>query len=214
MRYSTFIFDLDGTLSNPLPGMTASINHAFEREGFDPYPSEALATYVGPPLENTFKTLTGKDDDALVLLLIQHYREHYLDTGYRMNTLYDGIVDVLDALSDQRIPVGVCTSKPEKTARQILDYFELETRFEFVSGGDVGVRKADQLSTLLSGGLIDGAALMIGDRAVDIESAQENRLASAAVHWGFGAFDELQCAIPTHHIKTPGVLTELTRLAG
>ncbi len=209
MRYSTLIFDLDGTLSDPLPGMAASINHAFELAGFDTVSADSLAAYVGPPLENTVRQLTGLNDEASILELIRHYREHYVVTGYKMNTLYDGVAELLDELDADGVRVGVCTSKPEKTARLILDYFGLEPRFAFISGGDVGVRKAEQLKALLASAQIDNTALMIGDRAVDIESAQENQLASAAVHWGFGVQGELHTAKPTHHVQTPAALSAL-----
>lgn len=92
--------------------------------------------------------------------------------------------------------MGVCTSKRTDFAEKILEMFGLWDCFSFVSGGDVGIRKADQLGGLLRDGLIDRTAVMIGDRAVDILASRDNGLFSAGVLWGYGSRDELESAGP------------------
>lgn len=213
MRISTLIFDLDGTLSDPLLGMAKSINYALSIHGFEQRPVDELAQYIGPPLEETFVQLSGSNDNALLSRLIAGYREQYIKDGYSGNTVYEGIPLVLQKLQHHGRRMGVCTSKQASTARKILKFFELDGYFEFVSGGDVGVKKAHQLAQLLGDGEIDHDALMVGDRAVDVDAAKSNRLASAAVTWGFGSRSELDAAQPDFQLQNPHDILHLVGCA-
>ena len=210
MKISTFIFDLDGTLTDPLSGMANSINYALEVHGFRTRDEQELAQFVGPPLEGTLAILCGSDDDSLIARLVKSYRERYLDTGYAQNTVYDGIRTTLSTLQQNDIRMGVCTSKPATTARKILELFELNVFFEFISGGDIGVKKSQQLEQLLRADKIDRHALMIGDRSVDITAAKSNELRSASVAWGYGSSEELQQAASEFHFSSP---RDILRLA-
>ena len=60
--------------------------------------------------------------------------------------------------------------------------FELRLQFEFLSGGGDGVNKADQIASLVNGGLNAREAVMIGDRRFDIEAAKAHSLPD---HWCF-----------------------------
>jgi phosphoglycolate phosphatase len=202
----TLIFDLDGTLSDPLEGIGRSINHALEHHGLASRPLTELARFVGPPLDGTFRELAGVD--APVASLVARYRDRYSVTGYAENRLYDGIAPVLAALAEHRV-LGLCTSKRADFAEKILVLFGLRDHFAFVSGGDIGITKADQLRDLRETGTIDGDAIMIGDRAVDIESAHANGLAGCGVLWGFGSRDELEAARPRWLLASPIELATL-----
>jgi phosphoglycolate phosphatase len=90
--------------------------------------------------------------------------------------------------------MGVCTAKRRDFAEKILAMFGVLSHFRFVDGGDIGITKRAQLAGLLQSTAIDHAAVMIGDRAVDIASAKANGLRSVGVLWGFGALAELQGA--------------------
>jgi phosphoglycolate phosphatase len=209
MKYSTLIFDLDGTLSNPLAGMAESINHALVEHGYAEREIAEIATFVGPPLEGTLVQIVGSDDSEHINRIVQTYRQHYLIGGFSNNHVYDGIGDLLEALKQSGVRIGVCTSKPKRVATKILAHFNLLDYFVFVSGGDVGIKKGQQLEQLLSDTQIDNQAVMIGDRNVDVVAAQQNGLDSAGVLWGFGDEAELSQAGATHLIKAPQELLGL-----
>lgn len=87
--------------------------------------------------------------------------------------------------------------------------FGLRGYFDFVDGGDIGITKAMQMGGLLAAGAIDERAVMIGDRAVDIESARANGLVGVGVLWGFGDRAELETAQPERLLTSVAELTEL-----
>ena len=94
----TLIFDLDGTLSDPMLGFSRSINHTLVSSGFQPCHGRELARYVGPDIEATFRALTGAPD-SVVRILVDLYRERYEAVGFSENALYPGIATALDTFS-------------------------------------------------------------------------------------------------------------------
>jgi phosphoglycolate phosphatase len=110
----------------------------------------------------------------------------YGNIGYAENVVYTGIPESLEHLASQGVPMGVCTSKRVDFAERILTLFQLRTYFLFVNGGDVGVRKGDQLRLLLEQGTIGASSTVIGDREVDGTAARTNGLHSVGVLWGHG----------------------------
>ena len=122
------------------------------------------------------------------------------------------------ARGDAGVALGVCTSKRVDFAERILDHFGVRRHFAFVSGGDMGIRKAGQLAALLRDGVIDGDATMVGDRAIDIVAAKANGLRSVGVLWGHGGFAELRDADPDVLLESPAelptIVATLARASG
>lgn len=208
---STLIFDLDGTLSDPSLGIFRCINHALRSHGFPEVARAAVAAQIGPPLDEIFKYFLPEAGQALISNLISTYRQRYADAGYAENELYPGVPDVLRELSGRGVRVGVCTSKRKDFAHKILSMFDLVSHFSFVDGGDIGIRKQDQLAGLLRSGTIDRQAVMTGDREVDISAAKANGLRSVGVLWGFGDMNELSEAGADLIIGAPGELGQLVQ---
>ena len=194
------LFDLDGTLSDPLPGIGRSINHALEQHGHRPHPLAELAACVGPPLAQIFAGLTGERD---VERYIASYRERYGTIGYAENALYPGVAPTLEALGDAGIAMAVCTSKRADFAERILERFGLRRHFTFVDGGDGSTHKREQVAALRGRGAVGDATLMIGDRAMDLVAAHDNGLQAGGVLWGYGSRAELDAERPRYLFASP-----------
>ena len=203
------LFDLDGTLSDPLVGIGRSINHALAHFGFPTHELDALAPYIGPPLDESFAILTGVVSKPDLAALVAKYRERYGDVGYAENVLYPGIPEAVETLRRAGIPLGVCTSKRQDFAEKILEMFGLRRHFEFVSGGEIGTPKSRQIEALLASGQVSEVSVMVGDRAVDVEAAHRNGLHAAGVLWGYGSAAELAQARPRYSFASPAELREL-----
>jgi phosphoglycolate phosphatase len=197
-NYDLILFDLDGTISDPLLGVSRSINHALTHYSYEPIDLQDAAKYIGPPLDQIFQEITGLED---VTDLVAKYRDRYAEVGYSENLLYPGIAEVLQELSS-RVPLAICTSKRSDFADQILQMFQLRQYFEFISGGEIGVHKHQQIADLLSQGLVSKDTLMVGDRAVDLIAAHKNGLKAAGVLWGYGSLAELEQESPLHLVDT------------
>ncbi len=203
------VFDLDGTLSDPAQGILRCINYALTHFGYAPVAEDQITHYIGPPLDETFVTLTSTSSADHVAGLVEKYRERYGARGYCENVIYPGIPEALDALASRNTTMGVCTSKRADFAERILDHFHIRDHFCFVDGGDVGRRKEQQLASLLASGAISSSSCLIGDRAVDVRAAQANGIRAIAVLWGHGSLGELQAAAPDLILESPHELIQL-----
>lgn len=195
--YSHVLFDLDGTLTDSAPGILASLRHAFDAEGLDVPTREILLTAIGPPFELGLP-LIGVPT-ARVVAVVEHYRGRYETVGLFENELYDGVVEMLDALEAAGVVVGLATAKPEPSARRIVEHFGLADRFAVVAGAtyEPGRRtKAEVIAHALGELDVRGGShvVMVGDRDHDILAARELGLASIGVAWGYGSREELTAA--------------------
>ena len=189
-RPQLVIFDLDGTLTDSAAGIVASFRHALGEIGA-PVPDGDLATrIVGPPMHHTLQAM-GLGEHADVA--IAAYRADYTSRGWAMNSLFDGIPDLLGDLRATGVRLAVATSKAEPTARRILAHFGLDGFFEVIAGASVdGTRatKADVVAHALAQlAPLPERVLMVGDRLHDVEGAAAHGIDTVVVGWGYGRAD-------------------------
>lgn len=202
-NYDFLLFDLDGTISDPLEGLTNSINYSLSYFGYEPHSKEKLSKFVGPPIDKIFMQLTNQTSREVINFLIKKFRERYFDVGFSENVLYEGIDEILSTLYQSGIPMGICTTKRKDFATKIVHLFGLQDYFRFIDGGDVGILKKHQIERLLNDGEITTKSLMIGDRNVDLVAAHSNGLNSAGVMWGYGTHKELLEENPKYIFEHP-----------
>jgi phosphoglycolate phosphatase len=207
--YDYILFDLDGTLSDSAVGLVRSINHSLLVHGYTEQSTTDLLKYFGPPIHHTFLRITASSDRIHINSLVTVFRERYSSIGYSENTLYDGIKIVLQILYQSGANLGVCTTKRVDLAEKVLNLFRLRRYFKFVSGGDVGIQKWQQLEGLLQKKIITSNSIMVGDREGDIIAAHKNGLHSAGVLWGYGDMAELAAQNPGFIFSSPAELTKL-----
>jgi phosphoglycolate phosphatase len=197
----TIYFDLDGTLTDPKPGITRSIQYALKKLD-QPVPTEDELTWcIGPPLHASLKRLTGTEELADRALLL--YRERFADVGLFENEAYGGIEETLSALAATSPRMFVATSKPRVFAERIIDHFGLRRYFVRVFGSELDgtrVDKGDLLRYALDEEKVDPrSAVMIGDRSHDVVGARKNGMTAIGVLYGYGSEVELRDA-GAHHI--------------
>ena len=198
--YTHLLFDLDGTLTDPMEGITRSVQYSLRHFGIEVTDLCSLTPFIGPPLRNSFREFYDMSDaDAEVA--VEKYREYYAPKGIFENRLYEGIPELLRDLRAHGATLVVATSKPTRFAEQIARHFGFADDFALISGSTPdGSRdaKADVIRHALATlGIDDPArAVMIGDRRHDVEGAAATGLAAIGVLWGYGSREELQTAKP------------------
>lgn len=189
------LFDLDGTLTDAGPGITRCIQHALGGLG-RPVPSALeLAWCLGPPLQVSFAELLGNSDPGLIGQALTLYRTRFVAVGMFENSVYPGVRDGLERLSEAGHRLYVATSKPHAYARKILAHFDLLGLFAAVYGSELSGRHGDKASLirhLLDTEGRDGDPCMVGDRRHDVEGAHANGLGAVGVLWGYGSRAELE----------------------
>lgn len=209
MTKPTLLFDLDGTISDPLEGIWRCINYGLDSLNYPHLAREAVAPLIGPPLDETFRVLTGSEDVDLTTQFVEKFRERFAETGFSENRLYPGISEAIERLCERGFILGICTSKRADFAETILKMFGLYDNFQFISGGDIGIPKYKQVESLLKTETIGRNTTMIGDRYIDIAAAHKNGLAAAGVLWGYGTRTELEAESPQYLFEAVSQLVEI-----
>lgn len=119
---------------------------------------------------------------------------------------------MLTALSITGTPMAICTSKLSDFAEKILDMFNILHHFQFISGGDIGITKYQQIELLVSNNKASKSTVMVGDRAVDIIAAHKNGLTGCGVLWGYGSYYELTNESPLYLFNDPNNLMQLSNI--
>lgn len=214
--YTAVLFDLDGTIADSAPGITATLAHTYRALGLPVPPPVELLRWVGPPILDSFRDLAGLDADTTQRAL-EIYRAHYLRSGALDASIYPGVADVLRDIHEAGIPLSLATSKPEAPARLILDRFGVTRYFDELTGAsedEVRSAKADvvaeALRRLAAGGADLRRPVLIGDRHHDIDGAARHEVPTIFAQWGYGAPAEAAGAVAT--AATPDELRPLLGL--
>jgi phosphoglycolate phosphatase len=188
--FDIVVFDLDGTLADTAPDLTAALNHSLVRLGRRTVPEEDVRHMVGHGARALLQkglAATGEMTDALVEqgfpIFLDYYAEHICE-GSR---IFPGLETALDALSGIGVKLAVCTNKLEHLSRKFLDAVGWSNRFDALVGGDtVGIRKPDPaplLETVARCG--GGRAVFVGDSITDTTTGKNANIPTVAVTFGF-----------------------------
>ena len=218
LRRTHVLLDLDGTLSHSEPGILRSLQWACEQEGFPVPTEEEVRSVIGPPFEIGLPQI-GIPDDALERV-IDTYRDRYKRIGAFENTLYDGIIEMLDGLAEQGLSLSIATAKPEQTAHPILDYFGISDRFDVRAGATLTSARRTKAQVIdhalheleihADPDLIDHV-IMVGDRDHDVHGAMHHHITCIGVTWGYGSVEELIVAGAVALADSPAEVVDLVQ---
>lgn len=209
----TLLFDLDGTLVDPVEGITRSIQYALGKL-HQPVPAtEQLLWCIGPPLMESFERLLENPSPELATRALQHYRQRYNEIGKFENRVYPHIPQALEALKQAGARLFIATAKPTIFATQIAAHFLLEDHFEAVYGSELNGERSDKgeliAHILTTEALEPSETTMIGDRRHDIIGAKQNRIKAVGVAYGFGGLEELTEAGADMIVERPEALSSI-----
>ncbi|MBE6806515.1 MAG: HAD family hydrolase [Ruminococcaceae bacterium] len=188
LRY--VLFDLDGTLTDPGPGITNCVRYALEKFDVHPESREELYPYIGPPLTYSFQEFHGLTADQAEQALL-YYRERFSVIGLFENEVYPGIPRLLKELKDRGVTLIVATSKPEEFTVRILEHFDLAKYFTFVGGNTLNEDRPTKGAVIAYireqfPSITRENTIMVGDRKYDIEGAHTQNLPALGVLYGYG----------------------------
>jgi len=186
--HDAILFDLDGVLVDSRVPITRSLNAALAAHGHPGRPAAELHQFIGPPLHEAFRRLTGEADvDAFVAA----YRDRYRVKMDAETVVVDGVPGMLAGLAP---PAVVATSKPRALAEPLLEALGLREHFLAVEGPSLsadGESKAVTIGRALSALPAGARPVMVGDRMHDVHGAAAHGLDCIGVLWGIASREEL-----------------------
>ena len=196
--FKYILFDLDGTLTDSSKGIINCVKYAMDAAGVTIENDDDLFEFIGPPLTDGFMTILGMSREEAERATTK-FRERYNVTGLFENEPYEGIKEVLETLSERGFVLAVATSKPEETAKRILEHFELAKYFDEIVGSSVEENRntkqaviEEVLKRLNIIGEEKQSVLMTGDRRHDVIGAHACGIKALGVYYGFAKEGELE----------------------
>ena len=212
---SLAVFDLDGTLTDPVPGLLSCHRYALEDVGLDfdelvaAHSTEA-GDLVRSPAVEVYGAIGVPDSAAAEAA--EKFRERRpfasLEDG-----LYPGIDVLLTSLASAGWQIALATNQLEAMATRVLGRLEIADRFIAVAGSDqkrTRTTKIQIIEYLLT--TLDSppeGIVVVGDRGTDVEAAKMLRATSIGAAWGFGSIEELIAANADAIAVQPADVTEL-----
>ena len=200
MEFPAVIFDLDGTLLDTLADIADSANRVLAARGWPTHPVDAYRQFVGEGASRLFERALPADrrQPEVVAECVAGFRQAYAENWNVQTKAYDGVAELLDALSARDVMMAVLSNKPDSFTRRCVDEYLSRWRFEVVLGLREGVpRKPDPAGALEIAARLDAATdrfVYLGDSATDMRTARSAGMRAVGAAWGFRSMDELESA--------------------
>ena len=189
MKYTTIVFDCDGTLLDTATDLANAVNHVLRTHNF---PEKSLAE-VKAALGNAVTYLmrqclpSSVADNELEPYIEEfkaYYGEHLKDT----TAPYPGILDMLDVLREKGYKLAIVSNKIQEGVTPLnKEYFD--DRLPVAIGERPGLQRKPApdmvLQALKELGSTPEESIYVGDSEVDVATAENSGLLCIGVTWGF-----------------------------
>jgi phosphoglycolate phosphatase len=176
--YSSYLFDLDGTLIDTAPDINAALNHGLAVAGLDGVDERLTRHWVGHGgqvlVQEALRHQGGSEDRLPDVLreFIDYYEAHIADHSVP----YPHVVESLRALRARGARLAVVTNKRTRLSIPLLEALDLADLFHTVVCGDTTDRPKPAADPALHAcavlGVDVGDALFVGDSETDVACAR------------------------------------------
>ncbi len=221
MKYTTILFDLDGTLLDTLQDITNSVNYALRESQLPERTLDEIKTYVGNGIRKLFvralmvsakechKTI---DDEAIDLALVL-FRKHYMEHCKDCTKPYEGIMDLLQKLKALGYKMAIISNKPQREVSILHEKFFADyVDVAFGENEVEGIRRKPSPDMVLKAlnelGEEVCESIYVGDSHIDVETAKNSGMNCISVLWGFRTEEFLKENGATILVKTPNEILQ------
>jgi phosphoglycolate phosphatase len=212
--YRAVVFDLDGTLLDSYPGIQEALNPVLLHYGKEPVTLDQTRFMVGEGLPRLIEKAVGPE---AVEEGVRLFRARYRETALSGSALIHDAEEVMAELARRGIPMSIASNKPALFSRQILDYLEIASLFEFVGGPDMGFPpKPDPGMALAALAAMDARpeeTLFVGDMPIDLQTARAVGMPCALIPTGSSRREELEASHPDFFVDSLASLLPLFGLS-
>lgn len=208
------IFDLDGTLLNSLVDIADAVNFVLEQHHFKVHAFDAYKNFIGNGIEVLArKALPQNLTEDEFQTLFSEIKASYKIRQNTKTAAYDGIIPMLEEAQAKGLMLAVLSNKPHEFVPPTIERYFQGIKFSYTFGSREGVEKKpkpDAVFELLDKmGLKQEDCFFIGDTSTDIMTANNAKMESIGVLWGFRNRVELENAGANYIISHPKELLKL-----
>ena len=207
-RYDLAVFDLDGTLLDTRGGVLSAVKYTIKEFGYEMPDEDTLRTFIGPPVQEGFARVYGLEG-AILQEIATVFRNFYSTKTLLEAELYDGMIELFEAMRERGITPAVATYKREDYALRLLRHFGFDRYTDVMFGGDHEnkLKKRDIIEKCINtAGVSDlSRVVMIGDTEFDAVGARDIGVDFIGVSYGFGyrSVDEIKGCGAVGAAQTP-----------
>lgn len=212
-KYTSIIFDLDGTLIDSSPSILKCFRIILENAGIE-HLVPLDSSIIGPPLRQTLMNISGLSQGDQLERLAVDFQRMYDTEGFKETNVYSGVNEMLFQLDSCGIPMTIATNKRLAPTLKILSHLGWEHYFTEVGALDMinpsFPSKAALLGYLLEkSGKNPEAVLYIGDKHDDAAAAEANGMPFVAAGWGYGEWSDVSLPKEWSVVDAPLQLIEM-----
>lgn len=188
--FTSYIFDLDGTLLSTLDDLAASCNYALRSNNMPERTTEEVRQFVGNGVKKLMeRAIPDGLSNPLFEKTYADFRQHYMQHNLDTTRPYDGVMELLGELHRRGKRVAVVSNKFYAATQELCRHFFGEELVPVAIGEREDIRKKPAPDTVIEalrqlGASADGA-VYIGDSDVDIATAHNSGMPCISVLWGF-----------------------------
>ncbi|NLL94092.1 MAG: HAD family hydrolase [Clostridiales bacterium] len=211
-KYTTIIFDLDGTLLDTLVDLNKSVNYALEKNGFPVKTLEETRRFLGNGMGRlVMSSLPEGTSEEIFNIVLGDFKKYYEIHSNDNTKLYEGIDKLLDILKKLNYNLAIVSNKVQSAVSTLRTRY-FDTTISVAFGEQVGIKRKPAPDMVFMAMKEFNASpdetLYVGDSEVDIQTAINAGIDCVSVDWGFRSADELMEAGATIIIEEPLALLE------
>ncbi|MCJ9429265.1 HAD-IA family hydrolase [Kordiimonas marina] len=202
------IFDCDGTLVDSQHMIVGSMQETFEEMGLAPVSDADVRSIIGLSPVQAIAALVPDEDPAFHDAVAEKFKSVFYRRRVAMQAgpdpLFDGTLEVLEALNDAGYMLGVATGNSVRGLNRVLDEHKLGHLFVTLQTADHHPSKPHPSmiqTAILEAGAHADSAIMIGDTSYDMMMARAARCGGIGVDWGYHHTDMLKDAGADHVVS-------------
>lgn len=214
-KYTTIIFDLDGTLMNTLDDLTISTNYALSQMGFPTRTIDEVRQFLGNGVRTLIEmALPDNTSEEMIESMISCFLQHYTLHCKDHSRPYDGILELLSSLKKKGIQMAIVSNKPDVEVKKLnaehfAEFIDVALGENEKSGIPRKPSPAMVYEAINQLGAEPEKSLYVGDSDVDILTARNAGIDCLSVTWGFKTAEFLSQFGATKMIDSPSEMLEV-----
>jgi phosphoglycolate phosphatase len=211
------IFDCDGTLVDSGATIHRALAASFAEHGLELPPPHIARKVIGLSLIEAMAALLPEGDAALHAELAEDYKRAFWQlrsAGEVEEPLFDGVLDLLDALEADGWLLAVATGKSDRGLRHCLDQHGVHARFVSLQTADRHPSKPHPSmveQAIADAGASPETSIVVGDTSFDMAMAVNAGARGIGAGWGYHGAQELMDAGAVAVADRPADVLELIR---
>jgi phosphoglycolate phosphatase len=191
------IFDCDGTLVDSGATIYRALSVAFAKHGLELPPPEVSRKVIGLSLTEAMSALLPETPAEQHRALAEDYKRAFWNlraAGEVEEPLFDGVLELLDALESDGWRLAVATGKSDRGLKHCLESHGIHARFVSLQTADRHPSKPHP--SMVEQAIADAEAapqtsIVVGDTSFDMAMAVNAGASGIGAGWGYHEAEEL-----------------------